>query len=191
MKYFLLVLYFFLLNSVRLFPQDNHMVIRTGAGYYMDTFTSDDGPIIWLEAGYKLKSDFIINGRFSISSIDWRIREGTFKDYLTIQQRQMYDLVFSRPLRIKGKHFLEPGFGFKMKKEYLLKPDIYVANNNGSRIIYTSYSDVFWEIGFTICIDYYFQLRNNFYLGMRIDSNLIWALGFEGLTISPLFGFRF
>ena len=34
-------------------------------------------------------------------------------------------------------------------------------------------------------------VQNNFYMGLRVDSNVIWALGFEGLTISPLFGFRF
>jgi len=26
---------------------------------------------------------------------------------------------------------------------------------------------------------------------MRADTNIIWALGFEGLSVSPLFGFRF
>ena len=66
--------------------------------------------------------------------------------------------------------------------------DIY---SGGNYYHYTSYSDIFYEIGFTICLDYYYQFQSNFYMGLRADTNVIWALGFEGLTISPLFGFRF
>ena len=104
----------------------------------------------------------------------------------------MVDITFSRPIKIKGQHYLEPGFGFKLKREYFLKPDIdEVHTIQEEHIIYTSYSDIFWEIGFTICLDYYYQFKSNFYMGLRADTNVIWALGFEGLTVSPLFGFRF
>ena len=103
----------------------------------------------------------------------------------------MLDVIFSKPIRLKGQHFLEPGFGFKLKREYLLKPDIFILDNSGTNVLYTSYSDIFYEIGFTICLDYYYQFQSNFYMGVRADANVIWALGFEGLTLSPLFGFRF
>jgi hypothetical protein len=126
-----------------------------------------------------------------MASLDWKIQQGLFADYTTIQLRQMVDLTFSKPIKIKGQHFLEPGVGFKLKKEYFLKPDIEEVYNSGGNIIYTSYSDIYYEIGFTICLDYYFQFQSNFYMGLRADINIIWALGFEGLTISPLFGFRF
>jgi hypothetical protein len=173
------------------FSQEKRLTIRSGAGYYMDVFTTDDGPIIWLEGGFKLNTGFIINGRVSMASLDWKIREGTFEDYTTIQLRQMVDLIFSKPIKIKGQHFLEPGVGFKLKKEYFLKPDIVEVYNSGGNIIYTSYSDIYYEIGFTICLDYYYHFQSNFYMGLRADTNVIWALGFEGLTVSPLFGFRF
>jgi len=171
--------------------QEDRFTIRSGAGYYMDVFTTYDGPIIWLEGGYKFNTGFNLNGRLSMSSLDWQIREGFFEDYATILLRQMVDLTFSKPIKLKGQHFFEPGFGFKLKKEYFLKPDIEEVYNSGGNIIYTSYSDIFYEIGFTICLDYYYQFESNFYLGLRADTNVIWALGFEGLTISPLFGFRF
>ncbi len=90
----------------------------------MDTFTADDGPIFWLEGGYKLNTGFNVNARLSMASLDWKIREGVFKDYTTIQLRQMLDITFSKPIPLKGQHFLEPGIGFKLKREYLLKPDI-------------------------------------------------------------------
>jgi hypothetical protein len=177
--------------SVRAFSQENRFTIRSGAGYYMDVFTTYDGPVIWLEGGYKFNTGFNINGRVSMASLDWKIRAGTFEDYTTILLRQMADLTLSRPVKIKGQHFLEPGIGFKLKREYLLKPDVSVMQNSGNYYLLTSYSDVFYEIGFTICLDYYYQFQNNFYLGLRADTNIIWALGFEGLTFSPLFGFRF
>ncbi len=36
----------------------------------------------------------------------------------------MADLTFSKPIKIKGQHYLEPGFGFKLKRNIFLKPDI-------------------------------------------------------------------
>ena len=86
---------------------------------------------------------------------------------------------------------MEPGIGFKLKREYSLYPDITIQDIDGQPHFYTSYSDIFYEIGFTICLDYYYQFQSNFYMGVRADANVIWALGFEGLTLSPLFGFRF
>jgi len=182
---------FFGAVSVTCFSQESRVTIRSGAGYYMDVFTTNDGPIIWLESGYKFNTGFNINGRLSMSSVDWKIREGTFEDYTTILLRQMADFTFSRPIKLKGQHFLEPGAGFKLKREYFLKPDVTNIYSGGTYYQYTTYSEIIWEIGFTIYIDYYYQFQNNFFLGLRADTNIIWALGFEGLTISPLFGFRF
>ena len=182
---------FFGVVSVTSFSQENRFTIRSGAGYYMDVFTTNDGPIIWLESGYKFNTGFNINGRLSMSSVDWKIREGTFEDYTTILLRQMADITFSRPIKLKGQHFLESGAGFKLKREYFLKPDVTYIYSGGTYYQYTTYSEIIWEIGFTIYLDYYYQFQNNFILGLRADTNVIWALGFEGLTISPLLGFRF
>lgn len=173
------------------FSQDNSITIRSGIGYYMDIFSMYDGPIIWLEGGYKLTTDFNINIRVSMASIDWVIKEGVFKDYQTIQLRQMTDFTISKPLKLNGPHFLEPGFGFKLKREYLLKPSVSNIYSGGNYFQSTSYSDIFWEIGLTLCLDYYYQFESNFYMGLRADSNVIWALGFEGLSVTPIFGFRF
>ncbi|MFZ2339135.1 MAG: hypothetical protein WAW07_05355 [Bacteroidales bacterium] len=173
------------------FSQEERLTVRSGAGYYMDVFTTYDGPIIWLDGGYKLSSGFNINTRLSVASLDWIIKEGLFEDYKTILLRQMADVTFSKPLKIKGQHFLEPGLGFKLKRESLLRPYADIFNSSDGITIYTSYSDFFYEIGFTLCLDYYYQFESNFYLGLRADSNVIWALGFEGLSVTPIFGFRF
>lgn len=157
----------------------------------MDVFTTYDGPIIWLEGGYKFNTGFNLNSRLSMASLDWKIREGIFEDYKTMLLRQMIDLTFSKPFKIKGQNFLELGAGFKLKKEYFFQPDVTSIYSGGTYYQDTSYSFILWEIGFTICLDYYYQFQSNFYMGLRADTNVIWALGFEGLTISPLFGFRF
>lgn len=177
--------------SVKTFSQEDRFTIRSGVGYYMDVFTTDDGPIIWLEGGYKFNTGFNLNARLSMASLDWKIRAGTFEDYTTILLRRMVDLTFSRSIKISGPHFFEFGAGFKLKKEYLLRPDVTIIQNSNNYQLLTSYSQIFYEIGFTICLDYYYQFESNFYLGLRADTNVIWALGFEGLTLSPLFGFRF
>lgn len=191
MKYILLT---FSILSVTFFMasgQGSHLVIRAGVGYYMDTFTADDGPIMWLEGGYRIKTGFNLNARISMASMDWKIRSGPFKGYETVQLRQMGDITFSKSINIKSQHFLEPGFGFKIKKEYLLIPSFsQISNSNGS-FISTSYSRIFYEIGIDFYLDYYYRFSSGFFLGLRADTNVIWALGFEGLTISPLCGFRF
>jgi len=191
MRRIILILLIFCSARMILSAQAENFAIRSGAGYYMDAFTADDGPVMWLEGGFRLKTGFFLNSRISMSTMDWKIREGIFKDYKTIQHRQMLDLTFSKPFPLKGSHYLEPGIGFKIKREYLLRPDIMIIDNPESSIIYTTYSKVFYELGFTLCLDYYYLFKSNFFLGLRADSNVIWALGFEGLTFSPLFGFRF
>jgi hypothetical protein len=127
----------------------------------------------------------------SVASVDWIMSGGMYEGYRTMAVRQMADITFSRPVKLKGRHYLEPGLGFKLKREYNFYPDFSIETDGEQTIFYTRYSTIFYEIGFSICLDYYFQFESNFYLGLRADSNVIWALGFEGLTVSPLFGFRF
>lgn len=184
---FLIVVFFSSVTNA----QDKNMVIRTGLGYYMDTFTAEDGPIFWIEGGYKFKTGFNLNCRLSMSSMEWKIREGLYKDYKTFELRQMIDIYFSKSISLVGNHFIEPGIGFKLKRDNFLRPEATFIENSGNYIIYTSYSKIFYEIGFTINLDYYYQFSSGFFMGLRADTNLIWALGFEGLTLSPLFGFRF
>ena len=191
MKKFILLLWGLMILSFYSNSQEARFTFRTGAGYYMDMMGLKDGPTIWLEGGIKLNSGFNLNGRFSTASIDWTITEGFFKDYETTAIRYMVDLTFSKPISITGRHYLEPGVGFKLKKEYSYSPYISIQNSGEEPIYYARYSTIFYEIGFTLCLDYYYQFESNFYLGLRADSNVIWALGFEGLSVTPLFGFRF
>ena len=171
--------------------QDQKLTFRSGAGYYADVMGMYNGPVFWLEGGYKFNTGFFMNGRVSLATIDWTMKEGAFSDYKTLALRQMADITFSRQVKIKGQHYLEPGLGFKLKREYHMYPDYFIQDISGTNYVFTKYSFIFYEIGFTICLDYYYQFTSNFYLGLRADTNVIWAIGFEGLTFSPLFGFRF
>lgn len=191
MKKIILTLIILFCCKVLILSQGEKFTIRTGIGYYMDVFTAYDGPIIWIDGGYKFNTGFILNSRFSSSSMEYKLREGPFKDYSTLQLRQMVDITFSKAIRIHKENFVEPGVGFKFKKEYLLKPSFSFIPSSGNSTISTRYSEIFYEIGFTLCLDYYHQFSSGFYMGLRADTNVIWALGFEGLTFSPLFGFRF
>lgn len=191
MKKYILLLLGLVVLTVYSNSQETRLTIRTGAGYYLDLMGLKDGPTIWIEGGYQLTSGFNLNGRFSTASIDWTMSEGFFEGHKTVALRHMVDLTFSRPVIISGQHYLEPGIGFKLKKEYSFYPEVTVQNFGDEVTYYTRYSTIFYEIGFTLCLDYYYQFESNFYLGLRADSNVIWALGFEGLSITPLFGFRF
>ena len=181
----------FLSFSISGLSQEQKFSIRSGAGYYLDVFTANSGPIMWLEGGYKLNTGISISGRLSMATMEWQMDGGAFKGYKTFEIRQMADLIFSRPLKLKGKNFLEPGLGFKIKRDCFLRPDITEVFSDGTYYQYLDYNQIFYEIGFTLCLDYYYQFESNFYLGLRADSNVIWALGFEGLSVTPIFGFRF
>lgn len=191
MKKYIIFIIFACGPGIITYSQDKPFTVKTGAGYYTDMLGWNDGPIMWLEGGYRFNTGFNLNARISVASIDWRIYEGVFKDYKTILIRQMADITFSRPVRVSGQHYIEPGVGFKLKREYSLNPDISFEDVSGQLYAYPTYSCVFYEIGFTVSLDYYYQFKSGFFLGLRSDTNIIWALGFEGLTISPLFGFRF
>ena len=189
MKYFIFL--FLSIITIESLSQEKKFTIRTGVGYYADVMSMYDGPVIWLEGGYKFNTGFYMNGRVSVASVDWTMSEGFFEGYRTMIVRQMADITFSKPINLRSQHYLEPGFGFKLKREYNFYPDFSIETDGEQTIFYTRYSTIFYEIGFSICLDYYYQFESNFYLGLRADTNVIWALGFEGLTVSPLFGFRF
>jgi hypothetical protein len=188
-KVFLFIICLGLFSSS--FSQEKKITFRSGAGYYLDTFGMVGGQIIWMEGGARLNTGFFVNGRVSMANINWEISQGAFKGYNTIALRQMVDLTFSRPVKLKGMHFLEPGIGIKFKKEFHYLPDFGYYGGSGSPVFYTEYSSIFYEIGFTMYLDYNYQFSNGFYLGLRTDTNVMWAVGFEGLTISPILGFRF
>lgn len=191
MKYSIFLFMFLSISNIESSSQEKKFTIRTGAGYYSDVMAMYDGPVIWLEGGYKFNTGFYMNGRVSVASVDWTMSEGFFEGYKTMAVRQMADITFSKPIKVKGQHYLEPGFGFKLKREYNFYPDLTIDEVSGQTYVYTRYSQIFYEIGFTIFLDYYYQFANNLYLGLRTDTNIIWSVGFEGLTVSPLFGFRF
>jgi hypothetical protein len=191
MRYIILSLVILFISNFNCFSQEKKFTVRTGAGYYTDLMGMYDGPALWLEGGYKFNTGFYLNGRVSVASVDWTMSEGFFENYKTMAVRQMADITFSRPVKLTGQHYLEPGLGFKLKREYNFYPDLTIQTINEQTYFYTRYSQIFYEIGFTIYLDYYYQFSSGFYLGLRTDTNVIWAVGFEGLTISPLFGFRF
>ena len=191
MRYIISLLIVLCISSFNGFSQEKKFTIRAGAGYYTDVMPMYDGPTIWLEGGYKFNTGFYLNGRVSVASVDWTMAEGFFESYKTMAVRQMADITFSRPVKLKGQHYLEPGLGFKLKREYNFYPDLTIQTVDEQTYVYTRYSKIFYEIGFDICLDYYYQFNSSFYLGLRSDTNIIWAVGFEGLTVSPLFGFRF
>ena len=143
MKNFFFIIIGLVLFSTKIFSQDQKITIRTGTGYYADVMGMYDGPVFWLEGGFRLKTGFYLNGRVSVASIDWIMNEGAFESYKTIALRQMADVIFSRPVRLKGEHFLEPGIGLKLKREYHMYPDIYIQDISGTSYIFTKYSYIF------------------------------------------------
>lgn len=191
MRHLTLLFLLIICLNTEAFCQDKKYTVRAGAGYYLDTFGMVDGQIFWLEGGAGLKSGFNLNGRYSMAYVSWVLSEGPFQDYKTMDLRQIFGLTFSKPIKLGGNHSLEPGFGFLLKREFYMVPSFSYIYSGGTYHLSTSYSDITYEIGVSINLDYNFQLSDGKYFGLRVDNNIIWGLGFEGVTVSPLFGFRF
>lgn len=167
--------------------QEKKYTLRAGAGYFTDVAVMFPGYSFWVEGGCKLSSGFYLNGRLSTAYMQWDIEMGAFQDQITIDNRTMAHVLFSRPVAISGNHFFEPSIGLLIKRDVTLNPQAELINST----LYYSYSSVGWEMGSAVCADYYYLFNSGLYIGARADINFIFAIGAEGLTLSPVFGFRF
>lgn len=183
-----ILIFCFAVSSFNISAQEKKVTFRGGAGYYLDVYTFDSGQTLWLEGGYLFNTGFHMNTRVSYASTHWKMDRGFFKGDDNMDVRLKADIVFSKPIKIGNRSVLEPGVGFLIRRFYGFYPLVEVIGNQ----LWVDFgSQTFDDLGFTMTLDYNYRFDSGFFMGLRIDSYTIWQMGFEGLTITPLFGFSF
>ena len=170
--------------------------LRGGVGYFKNIDNPKPSHILWFETGRKFSTGFNLNLRssYAVTSKTMGANYEAFEGQEKLDIYFMIDLVFSRPIRITGGHFIEPGVGFKCAVHKYFEYDF--AWYPDSQTTITVAIDVrprrVVEFGVvSLSLDYYYLFSNNFMLGLRFDSPVIPSFSFIGTTISPLIGVRF
>jgi hypothetical protein len=159
-----------------------------------------NGTNVWFRLGYKLKTGYIISGYYSMAAISYNMNDPLglyWDDYLT-DTYKLANLMFSVEFGKKKNHF-SPGLGVLYRKychhdiDYEITP-VYDAENNlidvQLGLPYPSNLKMN-DLGFIFEIDYKRMLNKKIFIGLSCSTNLIFDIGFETISISPIIGCAF
>lgn len=171
-------------------------VLRGGVGYFKNIDIPKPSHILWFEAGRKFSTGFNVNLRssYAVTTETMGLNMEMFEGQDRLDIYFMIDLVFSRPIRITGGHFIEPGVGFKcaVHRYFDYDFDWYQESETTIAVAIDVRPQKIVEYGvMSLSLDYYYLFSNNFMLGLRFDSPVIPSFSFIGTTISPLMGVKF
>lgn len=149
------------------------------------------GEPIWLEGAVKLNNGMFVTANIMYVSLNRKYLDLIYQNQKYQYIIKNYGLNLGYEFKI-GKHqkFMpQLGLIYYRNKASLAKNDIVI--NNGVIQSISPYIDniVDEEIGQVLNLDYYYQFKNNIFLGVR--TNVVYALGFEGITFSPVLGVKF
>jgi len=84
-----------------------------------------------------------------------------------------------------------PQIGLVYYRETTTKAAYNMTLQNGQITSFSPYIDkkVDEEMGAVLDLDYYYQFKTNLILGLR--TSVIYVLGFEGISVTPIIGFKF
>ena len=206
----------FLLGFIFLFPfiafaqqtqqkiQKTNVYLKFGTGLYWDIYgvgtdyysgpavPAVTGPQIWLEGGIRLNDGLVITAGVMYVTLKQKYEHASpyaGKKYQYSIQHYAFGLGYEFKL---GKHSrLLPQIDFVINRTQSYTPYFGADHNNDGSV--TVYPDIFnWddtEAGAVFNLDYYYQFKNRLFLGVR--GGVYYVLGIEGVTATPLVGFKF
>lgn len=199
---------FLLLLSLLSFGQstkESKGFLKFGTGVYLDISrlsnykTSKDentglllqavvpGKTIWIEGGYNFN-----NGLFVSAGVMYELTKRKRTDIYYPGQKELY---------FEENYSLNIGYEFNLGKGNRFMPALGVLYNRRTTSHATFYSDINnsihpvlinnidSEIGLNLLLDYYYQFNNKLFLGVR--AGVYYVLGWEGVTLTPVFGVKF
>lgn len=149
------------------------------------------GQNIWFEGGIRLNDGLIFSAKMMYVPLKRKYLDFVYQNqeynynikYLTINLGYEFNL---------GKgHKLKPQLGFVYYRETTTKAAYNMTVKNGQITSIRPYIDkkVDEEAGAVLDLDYYYQFKSNLILGLR--SSVRYVLGFEGISVTPIIGFKF
>ncbi len=172
--------------------------IAVGFGFFNEIFGlekasevfANGGTTVWAHGGRMLKSGYYVNVTIAYANRNYNLEErwGIFEGVNNNEFYGLWGVGLSKPFNVRGQHFIEPSLGVLYRQWWRLSPDFWYENE----VPYFRLTSGVWhDLGLQFSVSYQYQFSNGFYMGAMAGSFYIWAIGIEGLTLSPVFGVRF
>ncbi|OQY01403.1 MAG: hypothetical protein B6I20_07740 [Bacteroidetes bacterium 4572_117] len=213
MKKFILLYILFLIlvsNTNAQLIKEPRGFIKFGMGYFLDVsrFFDNDyvdgitglkndktagGKSIWIEGGYKLPNKIIISANIMFASARYKYIDIVYLGASRLVVHQNYALNFSYEFNQKTKHKFTPGIGFLYNRIDISRASYSLLSDNGQYYINNpeiidGYDE---QLGINLNLDYYYQFKNNFFMGARVNTIYLISIGLEGFVFSPVLGVKF
>lgn len=106
---------------------------------------------------------------------------------------QNYSLNFSYEFNSSGNHKFLSGFGLLYNIRSTTQADYGIEIIDGQTYLTDPYIDEVddQQLGINLNLDYYYQFKNNFFIGARVNTIYLISIGLEGFVFSPVFGVKF
>lgn len=172
--------------------------ISVGFGFFNDIFIfkgvkdifTNGGKTVWAQGGRRLSSGYNINITIAQAHIHYPLDErwGVFEGEDNNEYFGLWGIGISKPFNLKGQHSIEPSLGLIYRQWSRLSPRLWYENGVQQLSLGTG---MWHDLGLSFSVAYQYTFQNDFYMGAMVGSYYIWAIGIEGLTLSPVFGVRF
>lgn len=179
-------------------------------GYYLDvSWLFDDyvdptsgirpektagGKAFWGEVGYKLPNNINISGYVMFSSLKRKYTDPLFQGQKYLVVHQNYAINFAYEFKLGNNHQLMPSIGIllNIRSTTNVNYGYEIANNQVYLTGISIIDEDFPDLGFNISLDYYYQFKNNFFLGARVNAIYLFSVTtLEGMVFSPIIGVKF
>ncbi len=173
----------------------------TGLAGYVDNFKDNvtgltpkpvvSGQDFWFEGGIRLNNGLIFSAKMMYVPLKRK-----YLDFIYKGQEYNYNIKYitvnlGYEFSLGRGHKLKPQLGFVYYRETTTKAAYDMTVENGQITSFTPYinKNVDEEAGAVLDLDYYYQFKSNLILGLR--TSVMYVLGLEGVSVTPIVGFKF
>mgnify|MGYP000258251075 CR=1 FL=1 len=146
---------------------------------------------IWFEGGIRLNDGLIFSAKMLYVPLKRKYLDMVYQGQEYNYNIKNFTINLGYEFSL-GKGFkIMPQIGFVYYRETTTKAAYNMTLQNGQITSFTPYIDkkVDEEAGAVLDLDYYYQFKSNLILGLR--TSVIYVLGFEGVSVTPIIGFKF
>ncbi len=184
--------------------------VKFGTGLYLDISELSDyktykdplsglsptavvpGKTLWIEGGYKLNNGLILS-----AGAMWELTHRKRIDVVYQGQKELYfeenySVNVGYEINLGKRNYFTPSLGLLYNRLTTSTAEYELPFNHNNTLYITNpviSNTVDTELGLVLSLDYYHQFNNNLFIGAR--TGVYYVLGFEGITLTPVFGVKF
>lgn len=154
-----------------------------------------NGSMIWLDFSHRLNSGFTVGLNLTLADSRFSYNDGLgfYWDFKQTASYKIFDLSFGRELTAGGNGFtFSLGMLYRNYFSSFADYEIVPVLNQDPVISFPAIIESeFNDLGMSFKIDYTYTFKKHLLIGIRTGANLMFALGFENIILSPLIGMKF